>query len=261
MDTNTFTNIVDQVEPDQWIIPSAWNEPFVSPNIWDCLDACEGKRVLLYTNASLLTIEDIYRIHQSPHIKKVSVSINGGTAEDYESVMKGLSFDEAIENTRFLIGWAQSSGRNPDLEVDIMAWFTPETKDRVRQLDKIFPGTSVTAYPFFNVRGLVNLPGSCCAGAESITGPCARPLFYMAIQYNGDVVPCCNDINSEYVVGSTAKESLKDLWVDEKLTDLRKMHLAGNIPAMCRKCCAHSRSHTHFKHYAELWKELMEATE
>ena len=44
----------------------------------------------------------------------------------------------------------------------------------------------------------------------------------MMIDYNGDVLICSNDWKKEAPVGNIKTESILDIWVSEKFTNIRK---------------------------------------
>lgn len=58
------------------------------------------------------------------------------------------------------------------------------------------------------------------------------------IQYNGDVIPCCEDYDGEFVIGNMKELSILDVWWDKELRHLREWHLRGkrNILALCKDC-------------------------
>ena len=58
----------------------------------------------------------------------------------------------------------------------------------------------------------------------------------ITIRSNGDVVPCCYDLTSEYVVGSIMDSSLANIWNNERYLELRKSIKEGNFYNMCSNC-------------------------
>jgi hypothetical protein len=252
MSLSTFQKIIDQLPEGQWIVPSAWNEPFCQDDIWDYLDYCKNMKLMMYTNGSLLTDGDIEMINDSPQIKRFFVSFNGGTKEDYEKSM-GLEFDEVYPKVIRLI----QSKRREDLEINITAWFTENTQENIHKLYALFPGASnITYHKYFNVRGLLN-------GTNKICNPsnlgCARPFFYLSVLYNGDVNISCNDINGEEVYGNIEKTPLLDIWNSEGFNETRRLHMTGRIKEIgcCSTCDEPCRSQNLYEFYSKLWLELL----
>src|SRR3989344_921553 len=52
---------------------------------------------------------------------------------------------------------------------------------------------------------------------------CFWPYYMISILWNGDVVACCMNYDGKYILGNVKKESLKDIWNNEKTKLLRKI--------------------------------------
>ena len=74
---------------------------------------------------------------------------------------------------------------------------------------------------------------------ESLKRPCNYPMYKMMIDWNGDMLLCCNDwARKEKGLGNIMKTPLTDLWNSDRLNSIRKSLLNGDraaIPA-CAKC-------------------------
>jgi len=68
--------------------------------------------------------------------------------------------------------------------------------------------------------------------------PCALLWQMMVVDWDGEVVLCCNDWNHEDVIGDLNKESIREVWTGVKLKRARDMHLADrvNCVSVCAKC-------------------------
>jgi radical SAM protein with 4Fe4S-binding SPASM domain len=71
----------------------------------------------------------------------------------------------------------------------------------------------------------VELPSYCDSIVQLIT-----------FRWNGDVVPCCFDITSEYVVGNIMGQPLPEIWNNRKYKILRKSIYEHNYMPMCDTC-------------------------
>ena len=65
---------------------------------------------------------------------------------------------------------------------------------------------------------------------------CPHIVETITIRWNGDVVPCCYDITSEYVLGNIKESSLEDIWNNEKYRRLRKSLHMKRYLALCENC-------------------------
>jgi radical SAM protein with 4Fe4S-binding SPASM domain len=72
-----------------------------------------------------------------------------------------------------------------------------------------------------------------------INGPCRRPLIRMIIRYDGKMCFCCEDVHSDFDLGSVYEHSLEELWYSARhvqlITDLiegrrEKYELCAHCP-------------------------------
>jgi radical SAM protein with 4Fe4S-binding SPASM domain len=66
--------------------------------------------------------------------------------------------------------------------------------------------------------------------------PCSLLFTTMSITWNGNIVPCCRDLDGEVILGSTTKQSVDEIWRGEKMGGFREKFIDGDIPEMCMKC-------------------------
>ena len=69
-------------------------------------------------------------------------------------------------------------------------------------------------------------------GLEPLTAPlvqqCFYPFYKMLIDWNGDALFCSNDWGRTVILGNVLKQSIRELWLSEKMFDIRKRLLSGN---------------------------------
>lgn len=56
---------------------------------------------------------------------------------------------------------------------------------------------------------------------HSVTGKCHYPFYKMFVDWNGDVLFCSNDWRRKIVVGNVLESSVDDIWMSEKMRDIR----------------------------------------
>ena len=77
---------------------------------------------------------------------------------------------------------------------------------------------------------------------DKIESPHERPCFYphytTYIDYNGDVLLCCQDMyNRTEVFGNVLEKKLIDIWLDKKLNDFRSKLVKGErVLSPCNNC-------------------------
>jgi radical SAM protein with 4Fe4S-binding SPASM domain len=69
--------------------------------------------------------------------------------------------------------------------------------------------------------------------------PCGCEYIYstLVVNSNGDVVPCCYDIHSDFVMGNLFQQPLAEVWLGEKFREFRRRvaRERGAI-TICRHC-------------------------
>jgi len=87
-----------------------------------------------------------------------------------------------------------------------------------------------------NPQYLANLPGY-KVKILPMEENCARPYRELVITWNGNVVICCHDWQSESVLGNLADTNLDDIWWGKKhLSILRSLHDKDRTGVPCNKC-------------------------
>lgn len=85
--------------------------------------------------------------------------------------------------------------------------------------------------PLYNRGGLVEV-------ATVASEPrCVQPQNPLVIDWQGNVVLCCNDYHSEITFGNVAEENLIKIWHSQRFTETRKSLKLGDYDfAICRRC-------------------------
>lgn len=73
---------------------------------------------------------------------------------------------------------------------------------------------------------------------EELEGkPCHYPFYKMFVDWNGDVIFCSNDWQKEIKVGNMTRQTLKEVWLGEKLNIERRRLIKGDrSKSPCNKC-------------------------
>ena len=71
------------------------------------------------------------------------------------------------------------------------------------------------------------------------TPPCGCEYVFstLVVNSNGDVVPCCYDVDSAFIMGNLYREPLDAVWLGAKFREFRRRLREGrDLPRMCRNC-------------------------
>ena len=83
--------------------------------------------------------------------------------------------------------------------------------------------------------------------------PCYYPHYALYIDYNGDILLCCQDMyNRTVIFGNVLEKKLVDIWVDKKLNDFRKKLVKGERTiSPCNNCTANGMIYG--ENHSKLW--------
>ncbi len=66
---------------------------------------------------------------------------------------------------------------------------------------------------------------------------CSWMYYSVVIQVNGDVVPCCRDVNGDFIMGNILKQGFNDIWNGANFRNFRKkIHCKKNEVNICSLC-------------------------
>ena len=71
--------------------------------------------------------------------------------------------------------------------------------------------------------------------------PCYEPSYFMGVDYNGSVVPCCNmrsdvKLHEDFILGNIRKSSILDIWNSPKAEKFRKDTREAKFSSICLAC-------------------------
>ena len=225
MSFETYKNILDQFSPEEGkrlcsMKLSYRGEPLTNKNIPRMVKYAKDKGVLdIYfnTNGMLLT-EEISRALIDAHLDRISFSIDGTNAEEYEQVRVGAKFDTVVSNIKKLRELREEyhvaypkiriqTVKLPGLDLDKYANTWKEYADEVAALEYTDESKRVL--------GIVE------------NWACPQLWQRMTIEWDGTVLGCNNDDLRGICLGNANERSIYDCWHDERLMEIRKLHGEG----------------------------------
>jgi radical SAM protein with 4Fe4S-binding SPASM domain len=217
-------------------------EPLIDKNITDKIRILKDygiRDVTFSTNASLLDEYKSIQLIESG-LDDIRFSIDGTTKKTFESIRKGLNFEEVRENCLRFIRLRNERGQTPRIRVRMVlqkgnlheesAW-KEFWKARVSENDIVYSkainswGNQLPSYKTANVEKY-----SCT--------PCISPWSTMIIHFDGKVPLCGCDFNNTINLGDVNNYSIKEIWQSENFNKIREMHSSGkrnDIP-LCPGC-------------------------
>lgn len=269
MKFETFKKIIDE-NFNHWHLIRMWGigDPFTNPDIMKMI-AYEkelGNAVNLSSNLMLLNEDKVKELVRLK-VDRLNISIDGATAETYESIRRGAKFDKLLENLALLKKYNNGVINLCVVSVS-MKENLHELKDLVRlvkrfgikrlfiqevQVGKDGQDESIinddSSLKFVDDANKV-LEEAVALGkgiGVKVVAPkvyardkrteCVWPWLQTYVTYNGLVTPCCRNIyEKHYVCGDLNNENLSDIWNNKKYHNFRKQLFKGPLPEQCKDC-------------------------
>jgi radical SAM protein with 4Fe4S-binding SPASM domain len=285
MPRGLYDLIAEQLFPlTNYLALSLLSEPFMTNDFPDRLWLTRDSQVPftdIITNGTLLTRSSIGRMLDA-QISRVTVSIDGGTREVFESLRPGASFSRVVENVELLLSLrCDRESSTPRLRIHhvlstanvdqfdnflvLIERLVPEEID-VRTMHRMSPQSVIQPSDdaaFFEKVGTIRrrLAAFCRrTGIEDAGflrhrhGPvdlftpdgermtCRRPWDTVAIYPNGDVQPCMAWTRPP--IGNLAEQSFEEIWNGNDLAALRREFESVGPGVDCQHCVINKRPET-----------------
>ena len=230
-------------------------EPLLNNYLFDFVHFLkkQGASIKFNSNASLLS-EDaankivtymderdsiVFSFDGNSELENDSIRVNGNFLRDSQNVINLLQLmneykckvNVSIANVQVcteysLLGYLR---HNTALKVP----------DYLCERFRCFPHVSVKCIPAM-VWPSYDLSNSSFASTiskvQNIKFYCPNPFETITIMANGDVVPCCFDINGEMVFGNIKNFDIQDIWASDKYNVFRDGIKNNKAQLLCKKC-------------------------
>lgn len=237
MDMELYKKIIDNCERLEIkdVVLSFFGEPLLDKLIFERIKYAKSKglRVSFYSNGSLINKENAEKLIES-RLDSITISLDGSTKDTYEKIRKGLNFDIVDKNVERL-----SQMR---IEVNLVLVELEENKKDIKKFYKKWKDKvhSVNIINMRNWGGTIDKQTTKDSFNNNNKNrkPCAFLWNKLVVDWNGDVVLCCDDWNHSTILGNLNNQTIEEVWNGEKLNYIRQLHMEGSfnrIP-LCSKC-------------------------
>lgn len=211
-------------------------EPLLHPELFDFIALCKRYNVPvgISTNCTLLN-EDKARMLLKAKPELIIFAIDGATKDVYERVRCGANFESVTDNLKNYLNMRKKENNYASFTV-IQCISMTETRNQISTFHRYF---NKYEYDAIRIRQLTYTGHERKdADYKNLSCPCYWLWMEPMIHSNGTVVPCCQDVNGELVLGNIKDNSLCNLWNSEVLKKIRSMHKnmqRSSIP-ICNSC-------------------------
>lgn len=231
-------------------------EPFFHPHLAEFIASANKKNLftLIHTNATFMP-EDRVRAVLEAGLDRISFSIDGESAQEYEAVRIGAKFDQVMENIIRFLEIKKSLGKRFPLTIlqVIKLPDSPNPTQITREFKERFSGLPVDE--FFLLKPIVwpdQEPKDFNSPPGSKYYPCWVPWTSLSIGWDGRVFWCCGDLNGRGILGDIHHTTLSEIWNGEHIRFIRRNLVKGNLKdlPLCMNCEA--VYHRHNPIYSDL---------
>lgn len=199
------------------------------------------KDVTFSTNASLLDAGRAVELIESG-LDDIRFSIDGVTKETFESIRRGLVFEEVVENCLQFIKLRNERGHLPRIRVRMALQDRNQHEEKQWKnywLSQVSP-TDVVYSKRINTWG--NQLEGHSEGETEIERysniPCISPWSSMIVLHSGKVPLCGVDYKPIFELGDLNDSTIAQVWTSKKFDEVREKHFSGkrNDIILCRGC-------------------------
>jgi radical SAM protein with 4Fe4S-binding SPASM domain len=231
-------------------IPMAQNEPLLDLKLVERIAEFKAQAqphqvVELVTNGSALTPRRFEQLSEAG-LDLLTISVNADSQATYQKVMGGLQWSRLLELLETLRNKG-SAHVNVYLRYVAQRDNAHEVRAFVRRWRQHF---NLMLYDMNNRAGAVSNYAQVATVKHALTrhfrrwlGPrlfkvCPYVFSIAAIMQNGDVLLCGNDWNDREVVGNVKSESLRVIYNNRRMKEVRELMRQGRYDeiAPCRNC-------------------------
>lgn len=237
MSYEDFKHVINQVKPYVFNVAfNAWGEAFLNKQIFKMIRCAADQNIgtLVSANLNDLPAHGPEEVVKSG-LERLVVSIDGATQESYERYRINGNLDRVLANMRAIV----EAKRRMGSELPHIAWqflLFEHNEHEVEQaramakeigVDEIYFMTAGNRYGDSRVNNqLTPETGDQFREVNQSTEvACARPWYFMEINSDGGVSPCCDieAYDSLDDFGNLLTTPLKKIWNNEKYKESRKL--------------------------------------
>jgi radical SAM protein with 4Fe4S-binding SPASM domain len=237
MSIDMFEKIMDEVDlyGKRRISLHKDGEPLLHKNIYEILARVKrnvGHWVYLTTNGILLKQEIVDSILDAG-IDHVNISIGAHSRELYREI-RGGDLDTVKKNVDLLMKRIRSSKWKPTVTAQIIELKGKSMKEEIQSFVKEWKAVGVVPVIQPELSWGVKHLGK----KFPYRYPCYSLWESLIINSDGRVSACCMDWNQSLLIGDVLKNSIREIWRENALHNMRQKHIQNRFQGMdlCKSC-------------------------
>lgn len=197
----------------------------------------DGLYVGVFTNGQAFSDKTIKEIAEA-EIDLIRFSVDGATEDTYRQNRVGGKFENVYANMKKLVE------AHNDKKTRIEWQFLP-LRNNEHEVEKARGLADEIGVHFFLKGYRVTDPKLAPTNKKLLSRflkkPCTDIYQQLGIYWNGDVVPCCYDVDGHDIMGNILNDDLQSIWQNKKYTEFRRrvakaLPSSSDEPAICKSC-------------------------
>jgi radical SAM protein with 4Fe4S-binding SPASM domain len=251
MEVDLFRKVMKELAPYLYNVNLYFQgEPMMHPQFFSLLGHCKGINSVVSTNGHFLSEENSEKLAVSG-LKKLIISLDGIDQKTYSVYRVNGNVDKVMEGIRNVTKAREV--QNSDLKIEIQFLVNSFNEHQIPQIKQLAKktgaGLQLKSMQIMNRKDIdtwlpsdgrfrrYEIKNGDYMLKSSLPNRCARLWFNPVITWDGKVVPCCFDKNSEYIMGDLSQDTFREIWEGPKYRIFRKSILMGrHMIEMCRNC-------------------------
>ena len=253
-----FKRVLDELG-DYIVQLQLWNqgEPFINRDFLDMIRYAKSKGVMTITSTNGHFIESDEKAEEIVRsgLDQLILSMDGTNQESYEKYRIGGNYQLVIENLGRLARAKQRlNSKRPLIELQFIVFkHNQDEIDAIIDLARdyridrlsfktamVYTPEQADAFLADNQReNLYTVEDGKVKRKQQVPNWCSRLWLNSTINWDGTVVPCCFDVDSDYVFGELFEngQEFKRIWKNKKYMSFRKAVLTNRKAIeMCNNC-------------------------
>jgi radical SAM protein with 4Fe4S-binding SPASM domain len=216
-------------------------EPLMNRRLPELIKYAKDKGIIdtmFNTNATLLT-EYMSRKLIKAGLDKLFISFDSPFKEKYNKIRVGTDFDTVFNNVKRFVEIRNELGSlTPIVRVSMVVM--KENKCDVLDYIKLWKDVvDLIGFSYYvNPQGMDKNDRYAIELKAHKNFICPQLYQRLFVHYNGKIGLCCVDYDAELNLGNAWKNNIKDVWLGEKLQNIRKLHNKGRWKEieLCKRC-------------------------
>lgn len=256
MKDEAFSSVLRTIKANQEFVKVVvlyhGGEPFMNKRLFHMvreLKTCCDISVKTVSNGMLLTKLLIAGLVDSG-MDIVEFSLDGISPEQNDFIRRGCDYEKVVGNIkRLILCKKKASSGTPRIFISTTQFVNcqfPGENMEARVPDFLleefsgeyevegFKATLAMRWPHMDIEDIYDVyldPND-----TAVINYCDHVYNTVTVRSNGDVVPCCYDLTSEYVMGNVLESDLASIWNNEKSVDIRKSIDQKKFMPLCDNC-------------------------